>query len=541
MPSLEVCDGLDNNCNGSVDVGPDGCSVCGSAPELCDELDNDCDGFTDEGVRNTCGVCVADVVPEFLCDGVDEDCDGFTDEGLTNACGTCDESCYRATWAEPSAWALGEFDGVDEENTGDGLRLGSSRASFPDLWVANTDDQTVTRIDTDLAEVVGTFPVGDDPSRTAVDFNGDVFVANRAFGGQGSLTKVLSSGCEGDECVAFTVAIGDLGDIPRGLAIDREGFVWVGTYGGQKLYRVDPESGEIVGEFPVPVNVYGLAIDSEGIIWISTISSDGIGAFDSNTNRYLGSWGPSGCATPYGIAVDGAGNVWAGAWRCDGLIRLDRSRFDEGSIETDLYTHPNMRETRGVAVDGEGMVYLAASGTDRLGKFNPTTEEWDWTIATCDNPIGVGVARDGNIWVMCKDSAEARRYNSDGDELDVIGTGRTPYSYSDMTGFQLRNFTAPSGTWNVTFDCGWADCAFDSVNFDAVQPPGTAVRVRARSRAGGVDATWSAWTPQFSGSPAGIGDLVPNGRFCEIEVELGTDDRDVTPVVRSVEVEWQRP
>ena len=541
LPSVEICDGLDNDCDGVVDRGPDGCSVCGADAEICDGLDNDCDGFVDEGVRNTCGVCFEDVVPEFLCDGADEDCDGFVDEGLTNACGTCDESCFLAVWNDPEDWGEGEFDGVDEENTSDGLRLGSSRASFPDLWVANTDDRTVTRINTDTAEVVGTYPVGADPSRTAVDFDGNVYVANRAFGGQGSLTKIDASGCVGDDCVAFTIPIGEIGDIPRGLAVDREGFVWVGTYTGQTLYRVHPISGEIVGQFPVPVNVYGLAIDSEGIIWISTISSDGIGAFDSSTNRYLGAWGPSGCATPYGIAVDGVGNVWAGAWRCDGLIRLDRSLFDEGTVSTEMYTHPNLRETRGVAVDGDGMVYVVASGTNRVGRFDPETEEWNWTITTCDNPIGVGVATDGNIWVMCKDAAEAVRYNPDGDELEVLSTGRSPYSYSDMTGFQLRNFTAPAGTWTTTFDCGWTECSFDRINFEAAMPAGTGVEVRARTRGAEVDATWSAWTPQFSASPANIGDLLPEGRFCEVEVELTTEDREITPVVSRLEVEWQRP
>jgi hypothetical protein len=40
-PVAEVCDGKDNDCDGTPDNGPD---------EVCDGEDNDCDGLTDEGV-----------------------------------------------------------------------------------------------------------------------------------------------------------------------------------------------------------------------------------------------------------------------------------------------------------------------------------------------------------------------------------------------------------------------------------------------------------------------------------------------------------
>ncbi len=106
-PQVEVCNGIDDNCNGLIDENGV-CQTCVPTVEVCNNIDDDCDSVIDDSpvdANQPCGVgtgecspgltacspggmltCVGAIGPQLeTCNGLDDDCNGVVD-GITAAC-----------------------------------------------------------------------------------------------------------------------------------------------------------------------------------------------------------------------------------------------------------------------------------------------------------------------------------------------------------------------------------------------------------------------------------------------------------------------
>ena len=598
--------------------------------------------------------------------------DMYVDPGMINACGDFDPSCLESGLGPDGAKPFplqsdamkdpAEIDsGVSRDPNGY-LVLGGTHAAFNYLWVANDGENTTSKIDSKTLRETARYSTvtcyslktgseaqcdgtngccslddysrwtarvakqqqpghqavqtsSNSPSRTSVDFNGDLYISNRAFGGQPSVTHIAndladcidrnhngkidtSTDANGngvidvndpkeyfglkDECILWTTnslpngAVGRPLGLGEGAVDSNHSDAWAGSYNTGVFTRIDGTTGLIKAETPPIGNQpYGLAIDAAGYGWAGPLAGGSLCYFDTHNPKNVGC--ARGSANGYGITLDRDQNVWLGYGV--GRYTPDRSNGFK-NLGNGFWTNIGTNGI-GIAADSRSpMKYYVWSCSNNsvlripasdlpLPKGADQTIQPNGWLSIQMSCYGVGVDNDQNIWGVPHSGVITRAItdkNGDVPKQPVagapMGNNRCPagdtcdltashYTYSDFTGFGLRNFTRPVGSYSVVVkgcldDQGVVgDTTWAQAQWDADVPPNSSLIVHVRSGSTPVpDNTWGNWTADANASPLllGNGALVPNAPdqmgdgYLQIEFVLKSLDHKATPKLKSFDV-----
>ncbi|MEM7605692.1 MAG: hypothetical protein AAF411_10055 [Myxococcota bacterium] len=503
-----------------------------------------------------------------------------------------------------------------ELDTDGSIILGSSGQVDDSIWIANTGQGTISRFDIrTFAETgrfwAGPFGGGNDPSRTSINTAGAAYVAGRNgrfvtkisplgedcpdSNGDGVITTSTNGTALAwgqDDCVLWTTLTNGFfpGGLIRAVAAqdivdpvsgDVREFVWVGGYRDNRIALLNGETGAVVLTTDVGRGPYGFALDGSGQLWISTISSQVVRVDTTRCNADVGCPAAAPCIAPdgestacdgavkaripvpgssrrtYGVTVDFRQRVWFGG-------NNDVHRFVPTDPPGSRWRHAGIGSAgswkAGIAADARGNVWTTGSfGVWRLDADNPTNRHQIVSNAASQNMRGwgVAVAADDRTWVIGRWEnfawvVEPGAALTDNTIVRTANTVRSPYTYSDMTGQQLRLAATPRGTYVSTFEGCGGGTRWDSLTFDVETPGPTSVAFRIRTadtRAALNSAPWrgvgivpSATSPLDVASVLDLaGDT--HGNFAQVEIALDAATLDptmfVTPRVRSVNLNYE--
>jgi len=311
-------------------------------------------------------------------------------------------------------------------------------------------------------------------SRIAQDTDGNSWVINVGADGtnlQGSIVRVQAD-TEGlntheydladpdttppflfgtDEAVQI-FPVGSPGDMPRAIAIDSAGYIWVGFYSGAQLmkYEYNAVAGTLSpvdGPFmPASgtIRYYEMKFAPDGTLFISSR-----GSTPARTPRTEGIFSFNGTSfvrettfNPYSILINqSSGAVYATAYN-----NLIYWRDSQGAWSSD--TVPGTSNNRGMAFDSNGIIWIAsttgASGGSVVGWWDPlSTDKGHITLNTAVGTTPVGVGRDeaGLMWAICRTDGVAQGFiqafnptvKSGLNSVGSIQVGNRPYAYGDFT------------------------------------------------------------------------------------------------------------
>ena len=362
-----------------------------------------------------------------------------------------------------------------------GLQIAPSEQAkpLPYLNVATSNRGTIVRIHTETGQIVGEFQTAPDgrprnPSRTTVDFFGNVWSGNRdETVTKGSVvkvglivggTRVTSGGAPDangqylkgpftyntcvdknrDGLIKTSHGLGDILPWPNTAQADDNG--GVSTAEDECILLYQRTSGRWVRH---------ISVDTNNDVWVGGMPNtqpDKFDKLDGTTGAILETVDTAaiGCGG-YGGAVDQNGVLWSSSFSPK-ILRYDTRTHQGACIDVG-----NFQNSYGLAIDRKGDVWVSDYYPGAIGKLSPAgVPHWGSTADTRrligGNPKGIAITpADSNAWVALTEQRSVVRLDSEGRIRETIPVGYQPMgvsvdpagcvwvtNYGDSTAMRIR-------------------------------------------------------------------------------------------------------
>jgi YVTN family beta-propeller protein len=339
------------------------------------------------------------------------------------------------------------------------------------VWVANTQESTVSEIDASTGTVVITIPVGGKPAYVSADGT-HVWVASE-YGAP--LTEIDAS----TGTVVNTIPVGN----DYGVSSDGT-HVWVATYKYGSVSEFDASSGTFVNTIPVGGASYGVSSDGTHV-WVTNSGAGTVSEIDASTGTVVNTI-PVG-SDPLGVSSDGT-HVWIANYLGNTVSEID------ASTGTVVNTIPVGSDPLGVSSDGTH-VWVANSIGGTVSEIDASTGTVVNTIPVGSSPYGV--SSDGtHVWVANYGGGTVSEIQISAASTLLQGPP-TSATVADGAGYSGQlTVTNATGTvsYTETASADSPDVVVDSsgaITAAATLAPGTYTVSGTDSDAAGDTGTWS--------------------------------------------------